>query len=319
MNKKIIVFTGDPNSINSEIIFKSWKKLNKSIKKRTFFISNYNLLKSQFKKLNYKIKLIKVKNVNEKVNTEFIKIIDLKLKFNNPFKVSKSISSNFVKNSLNLLHKLGQEKNISGVINLPINKLLLPKGVPGVTEFLAKKCNVKKNSEAMVIKNENLSVSPITTHIEIKNISKKITENLIINKICTIDKSFKKLNKKKPRIGLLGLNPHNAELKINSEERKIIIPAMKKLKKKGIDLKGLLVADTVFINDYKKFDVIVGMYHDQVLTPFKSLFKFNAINITLGLKYIRVSPDHGVANNIIGKNKANATSLIKCFKFISKI
>ena len=61
------------------------------------------------------------------------------------------------------------------------------------------------------------------------------------------------------------------------------------------------------------------MYHDQVLTPFKSLFKFNAINITLGLKYIRVSPDHGVANNIIGKNKANATSLIKCFKFINKI
>ena len=319
MNKKIVVFTGDPNSINSEIIFKSWKKLNKSIKKRTFFISNYNLLESQLKKLNYKIKLTKVKNINEKVNTDFIKIIDLKLKFNNPFKVSKSKSSNFVKKSLNLLHKLGQDKNVSGVINLPINKLLLPNSVAGVTEFLAKKCNVKKNSEAMVIKNENLSVSPITTHIEIKNISKKITENLIINKICTIDKSFKKLNKKKPRIGLLGLNPHNAELKINSEERKIIIPAMKKLKKKGINLEGLLVADTVFINDYKKFDVIVGMYHDQVLTPFKSLFKFNAINITLGLNYIRVSPDHGVAKNIIGKNKANATSLIKCFKFISKI
>ena len=79
-----------------------------------------------------------------------------------------------------------------------------------------------------------------------------------------------------------------------------------------------LVSDTIFINDYKKFDVIVGMFHDQVLSPFKALFKFNAINITLGLKYLRVSPDHGVAKNLIGKNIADATSLLQCINFINK-
>ena len=83
-------------------------------------------------------------------------------------------------------------------------------------------------------------------------------------------------------------------------------------------MKGPLVADTIFIKDFKDYDVIVGMYHDQVLAPFKTIFKFDAINITLGLKYLRVSPDHGTAKNIILKNKANPKSLIECINFINK-
>ena len=82
-----------------------------------------------------------------------------------------------------------------------------------------------------------------------------------------------------------------------------------------MNIKGPLVSDTIFMNDYKNFDVIVGMYHDQVLSPFKTLFKFDAINITLGLDYIRVSPDHGTARNLVGKNKANPSSLLKCIDF----
>ena len=117
---------------------------------------------------------------------------------------------------------------------------------------------------------------------------------------------------------MLGLNPHNAELEKNSKECKIIIPAIKKLQKKGLKIFGPLVSDTVFINDYKKYDVIVGMYHDQVLAPFKTIFKFDAINITLGLKYIRLSPDHGVAKNIIKKKIADHTSLSKCINFFDK-
>ena len=73
------------------------------------------------------------------------------------------------------------------------------------------------------------------------------------------------------------------------------------------------------MNDYKKYNVIVGMYHDQVLSPFKALFKFNAINITLGLKYLRLSPDHGTAKNLINKKKANSESLDKCINFLKKI
>ena len=124
--------------------------------------------------------------------------------------------------------------------------------------------------------------------------------------------------KKKPKIGILGLNPHNAELREKSEEKKIIIPAIKKMRKSGFNVHGPLVADTLFIEDFKKYDVIVGMYHDQVITPFKTIFKFDAINVTLGLKYLRVSPDHGTAINLVGKNNANYNSLLNSIKFINK-
>ena len=81
---------------------------------------------------------------------------------------------------------------------------------------------------------------------------------------------------------------------------------------------GPVVADTLFINDFKNYNVIVGMFHDQVLAPFKSIFKFNAVNITLGLKYLRASPDHGVAVDLVGKNKADETSLLQCIDVIKK-
>ena len=83
-------------------------------------------------------------------------------------------------------------------------------------------------------------------------------------------------------------------------------------------INGPYAADTIFINSYKKFDVIVGMYHDQVLAPFKRLYKCNAINLTLGLNYLRVSPDHGVATDMIGKNKSNPLSLVECIKFMNR-
>ena len=86
-----------------------------------------------------------------------------------------------------------------------------------------------------------------------------------------------------------------------------------------MNVNGPLVADTIFINEYKNYDLLVGMYHDQVLSPFKALFNFDAINITLGLKYIRVSPDHGTAVNLIGKKRANPSSLINCVNFLDKI
>ena len=94
-------------------------------------------------------------------------------------------------------------------------------------------------------------------------------------------------------------------------KKKINITSLKKLKKLNINLYGPFVADTLFMNNYKKYDVIVGMYHDQVITPFKTLFKYDAINITLGIKYLRVSPDHGTAKDIMKKKIANHTSLIK--------
>tara|TARA_B100001093_G_C26795717_1_gene1000987 strand:- start:798 stop:1766 length:969 start_codon:yes stop_codon:yes gene_type:complete len=320
MNKKIIIIGGDPNSINTEIIFKTWKKLNNNVKKNIYLISNFELVNRQFKKLKFKCKLMKIKNIDDHLTTKSLKIIDIPLDFKKPFNVSLNKSSKYVLSSLNLAHNLAKNKKVKGIINCAINKNLIKSSKKiGVTEYLASKCSIKKNSEIMMIFNKKLSVVPITTHVSIKDVSKKIRSKLIIKKIISLNENYKKIFNNKPKIGILGLNPHNAEFKKNSEEILEIIPAIKKLKQKKVNIKGPIVSDTIFVAEYKKFDVIVGMYHDQVLSPFKTLFNFNAINITLGLNYIRLSPDHGPAIDIIGKNKADCTSLLNCVNFISNL
>ena len=319
MIKKIILLSGDPNSINSELIFKSWKKINKTLKKKIYLISNYNLINKQFRKLNYKIKTIKVKSIDDEIKTNKLKILNIDLNSKKTFDISKKLASKFIKESLDLAHELASTKKECGIINCSIDKKLLNKKNIGVTEYLSLKCGIKDRSETMLIYNKDLAVSPITMHDDLRNISKKITKKKIIIKVNVINKWYKKNYNLKPKIGILGLNPHNAELRKNSEEKKIIIPAIADLKKMTINISGPYVADTFFIKDFKKFDVIIGMYHDQVLAPFKTLYKFNAINITLGLPYIRISPDHGVAKDIIGKNKADTTSLINCLQFMNSL
>ena len=254
MNKKIILVSGDPNSINSEIIFKCWKKLPKNLK-NIFLISNYNLLKDQFKKLKYKINLVLVDGVFNSVDTDGLKIIDVKVNYKNPFKVPRKSASKFVIKSLNIAHKLALNNDVAGIINCPINKKLLPKKNIGVTEFLASKCFIKNDLVAMLIGNKILKVSPLTTHLDLKLVPKKINKLLIVNKIKIINDWFKKTFKTKPKIAILGLNPHNSELRNNSEE-KIIIPAIIKLRNYGIALSGPIPADTIFIDEYKNYDVV---------------------------------------------------------------
>ena len=321
MKKKIIIVAGDPHSINAEIIHKVWKKIDKKIKRKIFLIANFELIKAQFKKLNSKIHLVKLKNFDEIKKNNDLKIVDVPLNFKNPYNVPFSNSSKYIVDSLNLAHKLASYKEeIKGIINCPINKKLIKStNKIGVTEFLASKNKTNNGSEVMMIHNKKISVVPLTTHIDIKKVSTKINSTFIQRKIKILNKSYKNLFKKKPKIAVLGLNPHNSELKKESEELLHIIPAIKKLKKIGLNISGPLAPDTAFVRIYKDYDVIVGMYHDQVLIPFKSLFHYDAINITLGLNYIRVSPDHGPAIDLIGKNKANALSLFKCIKFINNL
>ena len=106
---------------------------------------------------------------------------------------------------------------------------------------------------------------------------------------------------------------------VSSDIQTSLAPSISKLKKNGLKIDGPLISDTLFIKNFKKYNVVVGMYHDQVLTPFKTLYQFDAINITLGLKYLRVSPDHGTAVDIIRKNSANYHSLFKCIKFLNNL
>ena len=107
-------------------------------------------------------------------------------------------------------------------------------------------------------------------------------------------------------------------MRVNSFERKILIPLVTKLKKRGLKIHGPLSVDNVFLKNKIEYDVVVGMYHDQVLAPLKTLFEYDAINITMGLPFIRVSPDHGPNEEMLGKNKSNPTSLIQAINFLDK-
>ena len=118
---------------------------------------------------------------------------------------------------------------------------------------------------------------------------------------------------------MLGFN-HCESISSFNEDEKIIKPAINYLKKLKLKISGPFPADTLFTkNNRSNYDVIIGMYHDQVLTPIKTLYEYDAINITIGLPFIRVSPDHGTATDIIMKKKANPLSLIKCIYFVNKL
>ena len=141
-----------------------------------------------------------------------------------------------------------------------------------------------------------------------------MNKSKIRNKILIIRK--KKFNKN-IKIGVTGLNPHCESIDSFNEDKNIILPTIKKLKKLKYNIDGPLAADTIFLkNNRKKFDLIIGMYHDQVLTPIKTLFEYDAINITIGLPFIRVSPDHGPNESMLGKNKSNYLSLHNSIKFL---
>ena len=317
MNNLIAIIAGEPNSINSEIIAKSWIKKKKL--KNVFIIGNYSILKKQILKLGIKIPLIKINKLEDFQKDEKLFVLDVPLQFKSTFNVNSSKARDYVFKCFEIAHDLAISKKIFGFINAPVDKKIFNNRYLGVTEYLSEK-NKSNNKEVMLIHSRELSVVPLTTHLEIKNVTSKINYNLIKTKIITLDKSYFKLFKKKPRIAILGLNPHNTENKDQSIENKIIKPAIIKLKKLNINIKGPFPADTAFNKqNITSYDVIVGMYHDQVLAPFKALYGYDAINITLGLKYLRISPDHGTAQNIVGLNKANPQSLISAINFLNKI
>ncbi|WP_435089644.1 4-hydroxythreonine-4-phosphate dehydrogenase PdxA [Candidatus Pelagibacter bacterium nBUS_30] len=318
-NKPIILVNGEPNSVFLEIFFKCLKY--RKYKSPLILISSLELLKIHMKKCKFKkkIQLVSYKDINKlELNNKCINLIDVQLK---SIKNSKNItnkSNSFIKNSFEIAQKIIKLGFTQKLINGPISKTsFLNKKYLGITEFLAKRSNTKKF--AMLIYNKNLAVCPITTHLPIKNVSKSITKNIISEKISLINEFYKKLKKTKPRIAVLGLNPHCESVDKFNEDEKIITPIIKHLKKIGYNIKGPYPADTIFLkNNRKKFDVIVGMYHDQVLTPIKTLFEYDAINITLGLPFKRISPDHGPNEKMVGKNLSNPLSLIRAIEFLDK-
>ncbi len=304
----ILIVPGEKKSIFFEIFFKSLKL--KSDLSPLILICNKENLDTEIKrfKFNKHIQQIKLNDIYSK------KFLKKKIYLIN---VRNKDSSLYVHNCFKVAFKLIKKGLTNKMINGPINKSkTLNKKFLGVTEFVAK--NFNQNKFAMLIYNKKLSVCPVTTHLPLKLVAKKITKRKIKDKIIIVDEFYKKFLKFKPRIAVIGLNPHcESVLKFN-EDIKIIKPVIKYLKNK-INVKGPFPADTIFLkNNRKKFDVIIGMYHDQVLTPIKTIFEYDAINITIGLPFLRVTPDHGPNEKMAGKNISNPMSLIRSLEFLNK-
>jgi len=315
--RPIIVIAGEPNSIFSEIFFKSLE--NKNFRSPIILIASKNLIELQMKKLKIKkkIRLITIENLKKDyLDNKKINLFNVSYNQKKAFDKISNKSNRYIKKSFDIALKILNQKITNKLINGPISKkFFLKKKYLGITEYLAYKTGTK--NYAMLIYNKNLSVCPLTTHLPLKKVSKQINKNIIRKKIKLIDIFYKKILKLKPKMAITGLNPHCESVDNFNEDEKIIKPAIKSLNELNYKISGPFSADTIFLkNNRKKYNVIIGMYHDQVLTPLKTLVEYDAINITLGLPFIRVSPDHGPNEKMLGKNKSNPLSLIKSLKFL---
>ncbi len=317
--KPILILSGEPNSVFSEILIKSINRI--KIKKPIIVISSKKLLVKQLKALNLKkkIKLLDYRNLNNyQLNNKSINLININYNQQKAFDKISSKSNKFIQNSFRMAFRIIKKEKVSSFINGPISKkYFLNKKYLGITEYISD--YFKTKNTCMLIFNKKLSVCPVTTHLPIKLVSKKINKNNLKNKVDLIQRFYKEHFKKIPRIGILGLNPHCESILKYNEDEKIIKPIVLKMRKIGYIINGPIPADTVFLkNNRKNYDVIIGMYHDQVLTPIKTLFEYDAINITLGLPFLRISPDHGPNEKMMGKNLSNPLSLMKAIQFLDK-
>jgi 4-hydroxythreonine-4-phosphate dehydrogenase len=317
--KPILIVAGEPNSVFLEIFFKSLNY--KRFKSPIILIGSKKILLLQMKKLKFNIDInfLDFKKLNSyKLNNKSINLINIEYNQKKPFEKISNKSNNYIKKSFEIAFKIIKNGYSDKLINGPISKKnFLDNKFLGITEYISKKFLINKN--AMLIFNKNLSVCPVTTHLPVKSVSKKISKNAISEKVFLINSFYKKRFKLKPKIAILGLNPHCESIDKFNEDEKIIKPAVIDLKKLNYKISGPHSADTIFLKENrKKYDVILGMYHDQVLTPIKTLFEYNAINITLGLPFIRISPDHGPNEKMLGKNLSSPLSLIKAIEFLDK-
>ena len=295
MNSVCILLT-DHESVNEDIIILSYKYLLKVRMNKIYFKGQKKNFKKIYEKFNKKKKF---------------KFIDVELKKNNFFKYLKSITIKAI--------ELCKSKKNTLILNMPLNKKkFLKNKFPGFTEFFSYHLDKKKNENMLLYNEKNFSVCPLTTHIELKKVENNINEKKIKNCVNNIVNFYKKINKK-IEIVILGLNPHaSTDFNKNVKDKSLIGKIVENMKKRKINISGPISADTAFINNYKN-KVFIGMYHDQVLIPFKTINKFDGINITIGKRILRLSPDHGTAKKLRGSKKTiNNLSFLKCIDFCSK-
>ena len=213
----------------------------------------------------------------------------------------------------------------AGMVTNPIQKSTLYDAgfsYPGHTEFLASLAKPVAGAPLMMLACDELRVVPVTIHIALNKVPASITTSLIVEKCQLLHTSLKAgFGIADPHIAVCGLNPHAGENgSIGDEDERIIRPAITQLKAAGVNATGPYPADTLFHAEARRtYDAVLGMYHDQVLIPLKTIDFFGGVNITLGLDFVRTSPDHGTGLDIAGRGIARADSLIAALNMARKL
>ena len=314
--KTIIYSPGDPAGIGPDLFLSLLNEdFFKFIKANVVCIGDQKLFASRAKELGYSLEIstfTDINDVNEKVGClEIMKCPDISSGRLNP------TNSEYVIKNLDFGIDACMKSKDLGLVTGPISKENIVEGgysFSGHTERIMEKTN--SDDVLMLLASERLKVALATTHMPLNKVSESITTDLIINKVKILNQELKsKFNIEKPKISLLGLNPHAGEGgKLGKEEIEIIIPAVKELIASNVDVSMPLSADTAFNkNLLDETDAYFAMYHDQGLPVLKALSFGDSINITLGVPIVRTSVDHGVALDIAGKGIANNSSLKNAF------
>ncbi len=225
--------------------------------------------------------------------------------------------------SIDLAVKLVQQNKAAAVVTNPIAKHVMQAGgfaFPGHTEYLAHLSKAPR--PIMLIWSEELAVIPITIHMPLRDVPSALTAELIVESARIAARDYRsRFGMENPRLAICGLNPHAGEEgTIGREEADVIAPAIRKLREEGIEASGPHPADSLFHEHARKYyDVALGMYHDQVLAPVKALAFDRAVNVTLGLPFVRTSPDHGTAFDLAGSGTANPSSLEAALKLAARL
>lgn len=323
--KKILYSPGEPSGIGPDLIIQIcstpfWEKIHIPI----VCLADKKLIQDRAKVLNKKIKIDILNNLDSANQNKFgvIQIKEVsKCRITKPGKLYKSNAAYVLKN-LDYGVKQSIKEGI-GLVTGPISKeniITIDEKFSGHTEYIQKK--TLSNDVLMLLGSKKLRVAIATTHVPLKKVPQLITKRLIINKAMILhNELITKFKIKSPRIKLLGLNPHAGEGgKIGTEERNILIPAVKELRKNNINISMPLSADTAFTKKIlADTDAYLGMYHDQVLPVIKALSFGNTINITLGVPIIRTSVDHGVALDIAGSGKTDVSSFEEAIRAAKKM
>ena len=309
---KLGISIGDPNGIGPEIILKALSEEDSLSGIIPIIYSELDIIEFYLNHLSIKAD---VNIIDDPMKAKYGRLNIFQLS-NSNFKVDfgqqKKESGQVAFQSLSTASEHALKKLIDGIVTAPIDKNTIQGDnfdFNGHTEYLTSITN--KNESLMLMAHGKLKVGIVTNHLSIDQVSNAITVGAILNKISLMDQSLKRDFKiKNPKIGLLGLNPHSGDGGlIGQQEVKIVQPAIDQAIEKGFNVLGPFPADGFFASgNYKEYDGILGMYHDQGLIPFKILSKNQGVNFTAGLPIIRTSPDHGTAYDIAGKNKASFIS-----------